>query len=95
MSDDEERERLRAKLAARFDSDGVVQAVASDRRSEQQNRYAADNGWLASSNTHSTHRKRAPRPSSRGRGTGDGGRRERIAAREAGDGVSAGVARMA
>jgi ribosome-associated protein len=39
---DEERERLRVKLAARLDSDGMVRVVASDRRSQQQNRQAAD-----------------------------------------------------
>ena len=39
---DEERERLRTKLAARLDSDGMVRVVASDRRSQQQNRQAAD-----------------------------------------------------
>ncbi|HWJ15398.1 MAG TPA: alternative ribosome rescue aminoacyl-tRNA hydrolase ArfB [Gemmatimonadaceae bacterium] len=39
---DEQRERLRAKLAARLDGDGMVRVVASDRRSQQQNRAAAD-----------------------------------------------------
>jgi ribosome-associated protein len=39
---DEERERLRSKLAARLDSDGMVRVVASDRRSQAQNRQAAD-----------------------------------------------------
>ncbi|HWH52901.1 MAG TPA: alternative ribosome rescue aminoacyl-tRNA hydrolase ArfB [Gemmatimonadaceae bacterium] len=39
---EEERERLRIKLAARLDSDGMVRVVASDRRSQQQNRQAAD-----------------------------------------------------
>ena len=39
---DEQRERLRTKLAARLDSEGKVRIVASDRRSQQQNRHAAD-----------------------------------------------------
>src|SRR5215475_1638391 len=39
---EEQRERLRAKLAARLDADGMVRVVASDRRSQQQNREAAD-----------------------------------------------------
>lgn len=39
---DEERDRLRLKLAARLDAEGMVRVVASDRRSQQQNRQAAD-----------------------------------------------------
>lgn len=39
---DEQRERLRAKLASRLDGEGMVRVVASDRRSQQQNRIAAD-----------------------------------------------------
>jgi ribosome-associated protein len=39
---DEQRQRLRAKLAPRLDGDGMVRVVASDRRSQQQNRGAAD-----------------------------------------------------
>jgi ribosome-associated protein len=39
---DEERERIREKLAPRLDSEGMVRIVASDRRSQQQNRQAAD-----------------------------------------------------
>ena len=39
---DEERLRLHTKLAARLDSDGMVRVVASDRRSQAQNRQAAD-----------------------------------------------------
>jgi ribosome-associated protein len=39
---EEERERLHTKLAARLDSDGKVRVVASDRRSQQQNRQSAD-----------------------------------------------------
>jgi ribosome-associated protein len=37
-----ERERIRTKLAQRLDSEGRVRVVASDRRSQQQNREAAD-----------------------------------------------------
>src|SRR5436190_23036553 len=39
---DEQRERLRTKLAARLDGEGMVRIVASDRRSQQQNRIAAE-----------------------------------------------------
>jgi ribosome-associated protein len=39
---DEERERLRTKLAARLDSEGMVRVVASDRRSQGQNKQSAD-----------------------------------------------------
>jgi ribosome-associated protein len=44
---DEERERLRTKLAARLDSDGMVRIVASDRRSQLQNRQVADARLIA------------------------------------------------
>lgn len=44
---DEERARIREKLAARLDSDGMVRVVASDRRSQQQNRQAADERLVA------------------------------------------------
>ena len=40
--DDAARTRLAAKLAARLDADGNVRVVASDRRSQQQNRVAAE-----------------------------------------------------
>jgi ribosome-associated protein len=39
---DEERARLQTRLAARLDADGSVRVVASDRRSQLQNRQAAD-----------------------------------------------------
>ena len=39
---EEQRTRLHTKLAARLDSDGRVRIVASDRRSQGQNRQAAD-----------------------------------------------------
>jgi len=44
---EEQRERIRAKLAARLDADGMVRVVASDRRSQQQNRQAADERLVA------------------------------------------------
>jgi ribosome-associated protein len=40
--DDAQRERLRLKLGPRLDSDGKVRVVASDRRSQKQNRLAAE-----------------------------------------------------
>jgi ribosome-associated protein len=40
--DDGQRERLRAKLSARLDADGRVRVVASDHRSQKQNRLAAE-----------------------------------------------------
>jgi ribosome-associated protein len=40
--DDAQRARLAEKLAARLDAEGNVRVVASDRRSQQQNRAAAD-----------------------------------------------------
>jgi ribosome-associated protein len=44
---EEQRERIRGKLAARLDADGMVRVVASDRRSQQQNREAADERLVA------------------------------------------------
>src|SRR5215475_6258254 len=61
---DEERDRIREKLAARLDSDGMVRVVASDRRSQQQNRQAADER-LAALDRHALHvpkRRRATKP---------------------------------
>ena len=40
--DDEQRERLRVKLASRLDAEGKVRVVASEQRSQRQNRSAAD-----------------------------------------------------
>jgi ribosome-associated protein len=40
--DDAMRARLAEKLAARLDAEGKIRVVASDRRSQQQNRAAAD-----------------------------------------------------
>lgn len=61
---DEERERLRTRLAPRLDADGMVRVVASDRRSQQQNREAADIR-LASLVRHALHvpkKRRATKP---------------------------------
>jgi ribosome-associated protein len=44
---DEQRERIREKLAPRLDAEGMVRVVASDRRSQQQNRQAADERLVA------------------------------------------------
>jgi ribosome-associated protein len=40
--DDEQRQRLRIKLGPRLDADGRVRVVASEHRSQRQNRLAAD-----------------------------------------------------
>jgi ribosome-associated protein len=40
--DDETRARLMDKLATRIDGDGVIRVVASDRRSQRQNRESAE-----------------------------------------------------
>jgi ribosome-associated protein len=61
---DEQRERLRAKLAPRLDSDGMVRVVASDRRSQAQNKQAADER-LAALILHALHvpkKRRATKP---------------------------------
>lgn len=44
---DEQRERIRQKLAARLDSDGMVRVVSSEHRSQGQNREAADKRLVA------------------------------------------------
>jgi len=58
---DDERARIREKLAARLDSDGMVRVVASDRRSQQQNRQAADER-LAALVRHALHVPKRRRP---------------------------------
>jgi len=58
---DEQRARLRLKLAARLDSDGMVRVVASDRRSQGQNRAAADER-LAALVKHALHIPKKRRP---------------------------------
>jgi ribosome-associated protein len=57
----EQRELLRDKLAARLDSEGMVRVVASDRRSQQQNRQAADER-LAALVKHALHVPKKRRP---------------------------------
>jgi ribosome-associated protein len=61
---DEQRDRIRAKLAARLDSDGKVRVVASDRRSQGQNKQAADER-LAALIVHALHvpkKRKATKP---------------------------------
>jgi ribosome-associated protein len=61
---DEQRERLRAKLAPRLDSAGKVRVVASEHRSQAQNREAAD-ARLAALIRHALHvpkTRRATKP---------------------------------
>jgi ribosome-associated protein len=58
---DEQRERLRIKLAARLDSDGMIRVVASDRRSQGQNKQSADER-LAALVKHALHIPKKRRP---------------------------------
>jgi ribosome-associated protein len=58
---DEQRERLRLKLAARLDSDGMIRVVASDRRSQGQNKQSADER-LAALVKHALHIPKKRRP---------------------------------
>jgi ribosome-associated protein len=58
---DEERERLRARLAPRLDSEGMVRVVASEHRSQGQNREAAD-ARLAALVRHALHVPKKRRP---------------------------------
>jgi ribosome-associated protein len=44
---DDQRDRLRRKLASRLDADGMVRVVASERRSQLQNREAAESRLAA------------------------------------------------
>ena len=62
--DDEQRERLRAKLAPRLDAEGMVRVVSSEHRSQAQNREAAD-ARLAALVRHALHvpkKRRATKP---------------------------------
>lgn len=62
--DDEQRERLRTKLAPRLDSEGMVRVVSSEHRSQGQNREAADER-LAALVRHALHvpkKRRATKP---------------------------------
>lgn len=64
---EEQRERIRTKLAQRLDSDGMVRVVASDRRSQGQNKQLADER-LAALVKHALHipKKRRPTKPTRG-----------------------------
>ena len=59
--DDAQREQIRTRLAARLDAEGMVRVVASDRRSQQQNRQAADER-LAALVKHALHVPKKRRP---------------------------------
>jgi ribosome-associated protein len=61
---EEERERLKAKLAARLDASGMVRVVASDHRSQAQNRAAADArlAALVRQSLHVPKKRRATKP---------------------------------
>jgi ribosome-associated protein len=58
---DEQRERIRTKLAPRLDSEGMVRVVASDRRSQGQNKQLADER-LAALVKHALHIPKKRRP---------------------------------
>ncbi|MEP6494124.1 MAG: alternative ribosome rescue aminoacyl-tRNA hydrolase ArfB [bacterium] len=58
---DDERDRIRAKLAPRLDAEGKVRVVASERRSQQQNRLAAEER-LAALVKHALHIPKKRRP---------------------------------
>ncbi|MDB4874732.1 MAG: Class peptide chain release factor [Gemmatimonadetes bacterium] len=58
---EEQRERIRTKLAARLDSEGMVRIVASDRRSQGQNKASADER-LAALVKHALHIPKKRRP---------------------------------
>ena len=61
---EEERERIRTKLASRLDADRMVRVVSSDRRSQLQNREAADAklAALVRQALHVQKKRRATRP---------------------------------
>jgi ribosome-associated protein len=62
--DDEQRSRVRKKLAARIDADGMVRVVAGNRRSQLQNRVAAEErlAKLVRDAMHVAKRRRATAP---------------------------------
>jgi ribosome-associated protein len=62
--DDSEKERVRKKLAARIDSDGMVRVVAGNRRSQLQNRGAAEErlAKLVRDAMHVARKRRATAP---------------------------------
>jgi ribosome-associated protein len=61
---DAQRERLRTKLSARLDSEGMVRVVASDRRSQGQNKQSADERLVAlvKNALHIAKKRRATKP---------------------------------
>jgi ribosome-associated protein len=61
---DEQRARLRTRLASRVDSVGTLRIVASARRSQQQNKQAADER-LAALVRHALHVPKRRRPTKR------------------------------
>ena len=62
--DDGEKERVRRKLAARIDSEGMVRVVAGNRRSQLQNRAAAEERLanLVRDALHEPRKRRATAP---------------------------------
>jgi ribosome-associated protein len=61
---EEQRSRIRTKLAARLDAEGMVRVVASDRRSQGQNKQSAEER-LAALVKHALHvpkKRRATKP---------------------------------
>ena len=75
---DEQRERLRTKLAARLDSRGMVRVVASDRRSQGQNGRRRTSGWRRWCGTRCTFRRSAADQAD-ARGEGEAAHREEAA----------------
>ena len=61
---DDQRARLRTRLASRLDSNGALRIVASARRSQQQNKQAADER-LAALVRHALHVPKRRRPTKR------------------------------
>jgi len=61
---EEQRARLRTRLASRLDSSGTLRVVASARRSQQQNKQAADER-LAALVRHALHVPKRRRPTKR------------------------------
>jgi ribosome-associated protein len=61
---DEQRVRLRTRLASRLDSTGSIRVVASTRRSQQQNKQAAEER-LAALVRHALHVPKRRRPTKR------------------------------
>jgi ribosome-associated protein len=61
---DEERARIREKLSGRLDADGMLRVVASDQRSQIQNRRAADErlAALVRNALHIPKKRRATKP---------------------------------